>query len=46
MKRTAAIPGPGQYQNIPVKAWRNYGNAVIGTSKRADLTDGPSKSKA
>jgi hypothetical protein len=43
-RRSMAIPGPGQYQNIPEKVWRNYGVAVIGSSKRSDLSD-PSKKK-
>lgn len=39
MRRSMAVPGPGMYQNIPVKVWRNYGAAVIGTSQRTDLSD-------
>lgn len=44
-RRTMAIPGPGQYQAIPDKVWRNYGVAVIGSSKRSDLSDPQKKSK-
>jgi len=34
MRRSMAVPGPGQYQNVPMKVWRNYGVAIIGSSKR------------
>ena len=44
MRRSALVPGPGQYQNIPNKVWKNFGVAVIGTSKRVELSDPAKKS--
>jgi hypothetical protein len=45
MRRSMLVPGPGQYPNIPHKVWRNFGVAIIGSSKRADLSDLSKKSK-